>query len=279
MKAKGQPAQRVLRVFHRPHILWSTQLETASLPFAPRHKALAELVHLWCSASSWAHPSDPGPGHPDPGHFISGAVVLTLAVSPLALILSTLALIPLCLFHPNHGPIHPTLTIFTPTLAPSPSKLPYPSPSRQLSPGCRTEGGRGEWVGSTLEQLCKRMAATIAGTALVIQEGLANRSGSVVRSVICGQVQECRGCLGRVPGASRVACLAWGCQEPSEICMRNFTVKFGIGDVHVLESHCCLSEIHSDHVACNFQTWPPNPVKGKAPSRKIPLSLRRGAHM
>lgn len=36
--------------------------------------------------------------------------------------------------------------------------------------------------GEHLEQLCKRMAATIAGTALVIQEGLATRSGSVVRS-------------------------------------------------------------------------------------------------
>lgn len=187
MKAKGQPAQRVLRVFHYPHILWYTQLETASLPFAPRHKALAELVHLWCSASSWAHPSDPGPVHPDPGHFIPGPVMLTLAVSPLALI-------PLCLFHPNHGPFHPTLTTFTPTLAPSPSKLPHPSPSKQLSPGCRIEGGKGR-VGSILEQLCKRIAATIAGTALFIQEGLANRSGSVVRSVICGQVQECRGCL------------------------------------------------------------------------------------
>lgn len=82
MKAKGQPAQRVLRVFHWPHILWSTQLETVSLPFAPRHKALAELIHLWCSASSWAHPSDPGPVHPDPGHFTPGPVMLTLAVSP-----------------------------------------------------------------------------------------------------------------------------------------------------------------------------------------------------
>lgn len=36
-------------------------------------------------------------------------------------------------------------------------------------------------MGSTLKQLCKRIAAIIAGTALVIQEGLANRSGSVVR--------------------------------------------------------------------------------------------------
>lgn len=85
--------------------------------------------------------------------------------------------------------------------------------------------------------------------------------------------------LGRVPGASRVACLAWGCQEHSEIYMGSFTVKFDVGDVHVLESHHCLSEIYSDHVACNFQTWPPNPVKGKAPTHKILLSLRRGVHM
>lgn len=47
-----------------------------------------------------------------------------------------------------------------------------------------------EWVGSTLEQLCKRIAATIAGTALVIQEGLAK--GLDLWSVM---VQECRGCL------------------------------------------------------------------------------------
>lgn len=47
-----------------------------------------------------------------------------------------------------------------------------------------------EWVGSTLEQLCKRIAATIAGTALVIQEGLAK--GLDLWSVM---VQECHGCL------------------------------------------------------------------------------------
>lgn len=97
---------------------------------------------------------------------------------------------------------------------------------------------------------------------------------------ICGQVQECRGCLLWAECLVLPEWPAWqGCQEHSEICMGSFTVKFDVGDVHVLESHHCLSEIHSDHVACNFQTWPPNPVKGKAPTHKILLSLRRGAHM
>ena len=101
MKAKGQPAQRVLRVFHWPHVLWSTQLETVSLPFAPRHKALAELIHLWCSASSWTHPSDPGPVHPDPG-----PVMLTPAVSPA-----------------GPDPVHPDPD---PTLPLSPQPWPHP---------------------------------------------------------------------------------------------------------------------------------------------------------
>lgn len=80
-----------------------------------------------------------------------------------------------------------------------------------------------------------------------------------------------------MPGASRVACLAWGCQEPSEICMRNFYSEVWHRGRACTGKSLLLIAVHSDHVACNFQTWP-NPVKGKAPSRKIPVVPEKGAH-
>lgn len=185
MKAKGQPAQCVLRVSqgqgvamrvsHRPgHILGPTQCKAASLPLAPGYQGLAKLVHLWCSASSWPHLPDPGPFHPDPGlvhpNPVATLATLTLVLSTLTLAVSTLALCsrpwPLS---PRPWP-HPSSPILLPL---SSSVL-----------GAEAGGSRVECVVTTLGQLCQALQKD---SDYSCKHSFGHPGGTSQRVWICGQ--------------------------------------------------------------------------------------------